>query len=68
MPVPTAISTMVTDSAFLRPTRSPYSPSNTPPSGRTAKPMPKVASVSISDASALSAGKNSRAIVTANSP
>ena len=43
MPVEMPISSVVTISVSRRPMRSPMLPNRIPPSGRTAKPTPKVA-------------------------
>jgi hypothetical protein len=50
---------MVMRKVRLRPTRSPRRPKMTAPSGRTAKPAPKVARLASSAAVALPGGKKS---------
>jgi hypothetical protein len=56
--VPNAISTIVSSSAFLRPTRSAYAPIQIAPSGRVKKPRPNVATESSRLANASPVGKN----------
>src|SRR5579864_7398404 len=52
----------------LAPLRSAYMPSRIPPSGRTTKPAPNVAVVSISAAYSLSLGKNCFAMMIERKP
>ncbi|MNG00346.1 hypothetical protein D3C84_832770 [compost metagenome] len=62
------ISRMISCMAALRPLRSAYSPSSTPPTGRMKKPTPKVARAISSEAYSLSVGKNSRAMMLDRKP
>ncbi|MGF6967772.1 hypothetical protein OKW43_004800 [Paraburkholderia sp. WC7.3g] len=64
----TVIIAMTSVRPALRPLRSAYMPSRIPPSGRTTKPAPNVAVVSISAAYSLSLGKNCFAMVIDRNP
>ncbi|SST10478.1 Uncharacterised protein [Acinetobacter baumannii] len=56
------ISRMISCIAALRPLRSAYRPSRTPPTGRMKKPTPKVARAISSEVYSSPEGKNSLAI------
>ncbi|MNJ45735.1 hypothetical protein D3C77_408430 [compost metagenome] len=68
MAIDTVISRMIICIAALRPLRSEYMPSNTPPTGRMKKPTPKVARAISSEAYSSSEGKNCRAMMLARKP
>ncbi|MNN17941.1 hypothetical protein D3C81_1311400 [compost metagenome] len=68
MAMATVINEMINCIAALRPLRSAYSPSNTPPTGRMKKPTPKVAKAISSEVYSLSEGKNRRAMMLERKP
>lgn len=63
-----AISSTIMATAFLRPTRSAYTPNTIPPMGRKMNAMPSVAVPSNSELVLKPIGKSSRAITRTNKP